>query len=130
MDPQVTKEIETLEILKHPLIPRLLGSGYFKELGNAMVLEPVGTLISELKGSISMEETRDLMENVNEALQFAHSKRYLHCDISPNNIVVADKRAVLIDWGIAMLQDGIGLSKCIGTSLYSSLAVLFVPFCE
>ena len=62
------------------------------------------------------------MKEVNDALCYAHKKDTLHCDVSPNNIVVANDKAILIDWGIAMDSNVFPLSHFTGTSAFS------VPF--
>jgi serine/threonine protein kinase len=122
-DHQVVNEIDKLPFLDHPSIPKLIASGHSKELGHIMVVEPLGTPIQELK-----ERTSDLiwkfMKEVNDALCYAHKNDTLHCDVSPNNIVVADEKAILIDWGIAMNLDFIALTQFTGTSAFCSLPVL------
>lgn len=35
------------------------------------------------------------------ALQAAHERRIVHCDVRPQNVVWAGGRAVLVDWGVA-----------------------------
>jgi len=122
-DIQVTTEIVTLQYLKHSSIPRLVASGHFPEIGNAIVMEPVGIPIEEFKNDPA-EKILKLAKEVNEALRYAHEKLMVHCDVSPKNIVVADGKAILIDWGIAMDLGIYGITNWIGTSSFCSIPVL------
>jgi serine/threonine protein kinase len=121
-DDQVRNEMSKLPFLDHPSIPKLVASGYSEEMGHIMVIEPFGIPIQEQ--SKTPEETLKFMKEVNDALCYAHKKDTLHCDVSPNNIVVANDKAILIDWGIAMDANVFPLSHFTGTSAFCSLPVL------
>jgi serine/threonine protein kinase len=121
-DNQVRNEMNKLPFLDHPSIPKLVASGYSKELGNIMVIEPYGIPIQELPST--PDETLQFMIEINDALCYAHQKETLHCDVSPNNIVVSNGRAFLIDWGISMTSNVFPLSHFTGTSAFCSLPVL------
>ncbi len=121
-DSQVSNEMNKLPFLDHPSIPKLVASGYSKEMGNIMVIEPYGIPIQEL--SRTPDETLQFMTEINDALCYAHKHETLHCDVSPNNIVVSNGRAFLIDWGIAMISNVFPLSHFTGTSAFCSLPVL------
>jgi len=46
------------------------------------------------------------LQTVAEAIAYAHRRLVVHCDIKPANVLVdADGRAMLLDFGIAQLQD-------------------------
>jgi serine/threonine protein kinase len=46
------------------------------------------------------------------ALEFAHSRGVLHCDIKPANIMVGDYDQVyLMDWGVAMLRQEVPMTE-------------------
>lgn len=50
----------------------------------------------------SIHERLQLFRSVCEAVQFAHSKTVVHCDLKPSNILVkADGTVKLLDFGIA-----------------------------
>jgi serine/threonine protein kinase len=111
-----------LPFLDHPSISKLVASGYSKELGNIMVIEPYGIPSQELPST--PDETLQFMIEVKDVLCYAHQNEILHCDVSPNNIVVSNERAFLIDWGISMTSNVFLLSHFNGTSTFCSLPVL------
>jgi serine/threonine protein kinase len=105
-----------LPFLDHPSISKLVASGYSKELGNIMVIEPYGIPSQELPST--PDETLQFMIEVKDVLCYAHQNEILHCDVSPNNIVVSNERAFLIDWGISMTSNVFLLSHFNGTSAF------------
>jgi serine/threonine protein kinase len=110
-----------LRTLEHPSIPKLVASGWDENIGDVMVVEPVGIPI-EMQAS-NPAETWNYLKQVNDVLCYAHEQQTYHRDISPNNIVVADDRAILIDWGIAKTGQH-QLQQRVGTSAFCALAVL------
>lgn len=128
-DTQVQNEIDKLQYLEHPSIPKLLAAGHIEELGYAMIVEPVGVPIKELPNN-SVDQIWKYMEDVNDALCYAHEKETFHCDVSPKNIIVVDEGAILIDWGIAIDFTFNKLTKWMGTSSFCSLAVLKLRFAQ
>jgi len=55
--------------------------------------------------------------DVLDALEAAHTKNLIHCDVRPSNIVIADDdKAVLIDWGISRNKHEF-ISRC-GVAAY------------
>ena len=81
---------------------------YFEENGTAyFVMENVRgrslkQYVKSCGGRISWEETWDLLMPVLEALSEVHSKKIIHRDIKPDNIIITEEgRAKLIDFGAA-----------------------------
>ena len=63
-----------------------------------------GDLVQWLKRGLEIEEVLQITEAIASALQFAHSKGYIHRDIKPNNILFReDHSPVLTDFGISRL---------------------------
>jgi len=55
---------------------------------------------------MGLAETVDVVIEVAEALNYAHTHRIAHCDIKPENIVLGDFGEIfLLDWGIAKVLD-------------------------
>jgi serine/threonine-protein kinase len=78
------------------------------------------------KGPLSLEEARTIAREVGAALQYAHERGFVHRDVKPGNILCADGRAVLSDFGLAKALSEAGEERLtqsgvvIGTPLYMS----------
>jgi tRNA A-37 threonylcarbamoyl transferase component Bud32 len=120
---RVTAEARVLAKLQHPSIVTIY------ELGKASigwpfcVLEKVDgvALRDRLDELLDQEErtqqpcTRERLEllsnlvSIAEALAYAHERRVVHRDVTPNNILLGKRgEATLIDWGIARDLDAPG----------------------
>lgn len=63
-----------------------------------------GDLVQWIKRGLEVEEALQVTEAIASALQYAHSKGYIHRDIKPNNIMFReDHSPVLTDFGISRL---------------------------
>ena len=99
-------EGQTLGQFNHPGIVQVFY--YFEENNTAyMVMEYLkGKTLSELlkqhQGRLSEAKALELITKVGEALKILHQSQFLHRDIKPDNIMLADDgRVVLIDFGAA-----------------------------
>lgn len=73
----------------------------------AMEFHPGGDLKARIREGLEVAEALRITRDVARALDFAHSKGYLHRDIKPDNILFrADGSAVLTDFGIAKATEG------------------------
>ncbi|MGH8492607.1 MAG: serine/threonine-protein kinase [Moraxellaceae bacterium] len=73
----------------------------------AMEYHPGGDLKARLRDGLSVREAINILRDMAKALDYAHSKGYLHRDIKPDNILFrADGSAVLTDFGIAKATEG------------------------
>jgi serine/threonine protein kinase len=105
------REARTLAKLDHPGIIHIHDFGQTAEGHLYFVMEFVdGTDLHQLiHGSgINAEQALEIITQVCDALQFAHSKGVVHRDIKPANILVTrDGRVKLADFGLARpLQTG------------------------
>lgn len=57
---------------------------------------------------MSEAEAINLMQPLLEAVEYLHSKNFMHCDIKPNNIVLHNNEPVLIDFGESLHFDNNG----------------------
>ena len=99
-------EGQTLGQFNHPGIVRVFY--YFEENNTAyMVMEYLrGKTLSELlkqcRGRLTEAKALEHIAKVGEALEILHHAQFLHRDIKPDNIMLADDgRVVLIDFGAA-----------------------------
>ncbi|MGK7945498.1 MAG: protein kinase [Microcystaceae cyanobacterium] len=101
------REAAILESLghKHPQIPQLYA--YFSENNNFYLVQEWidGLTLSQLveqKGTLSSQETRDILAKILPIIDYIHSQRIIHRDIKPDNIIIRhkDQLPVLIDFGV------------------------------
>jgi serine/threonine-protein kinase len=123
------REAAILEDLgRHSQIPTLYA--YFQEDGQFYLVQEwvEGKTLSkkvEQEGRSSESAVRDILKNILPVLNFVHSKRIVHRDIKPDNIILrdADNKPVLIDFGavretmgtVVTSQGGTASSIVIGT---------------
>jgi serine/threonine-protein kinase len=76
------------------------------------------------RAPLPLEEARDIAAQVLDALDYAHKQGVVHRDVKPSNILVRpDRRAYLVDFGIALVLGQRRITKFgtnIGTPEYMS----------
>ena len=104
------REAQTLIQLQHPNIVRLYGLE--QEGARAfMVMDYIDgrslrRAIFDKKRGFTPREALRILAPACAALQFAHAKGYIHCDLKPDNILVsASDQVFLSDFGIARMMD-------------------------
>lgn len=106
---RLTEEIRILARLEHPGLARLIDSGHSDDGDPYLVMEyvqgvPLTDYIAER--NISAGQRIELIIQVARALQYAHQRQVIHCDIKPSNILVTPEgQARLVDFGIAALDE-------------------------
>ncbi len=103
------REAEAISHLHHAHILPALDYGE-QEPWHYLVMPYIehGTLRDLLiNGPLTLEETGALLEQIAEALQFAHNQGIIHRDIKPSNILMRDDHYVyLADFGLAKTLEG------------------------
>jgi dienelactone hydrolase len=72
------------------------------------------------EGTLAPSETMRLMRDVVDGLAHAHRHQVVHRDIKPDNVMIADRHAVIMDFGVAKaMKDALGGSglTSVGVSL-------------
>ncbi len=103
------RERQILATLQHPGIARLLDGGATPGHQPYLVMEHVeGEPIDAYCGrlGLGLAARLRLFQKVCEAVQFAHRRFVVHCDLKPSNVLVReDGTPVLLDFGIARALD-------------------------
>lgn len=103
------REAKSLAKLSHPNIVNILDYGEHEEMPY-LIMEflPGGTLKQQLGQAIPWREAVRMILPVASGLSYAHQNGIIHRDVKPSNILLqATKSAVLTDFGIAKLLEGV-----------------------
>lgn len=102
-------EIVAASRIDHPGVARVRGL-IVEPGGDAILIEDLvdgPSLRSIMKGPIEAERALDLVARIAFALSAIHAAKIVHCDLKPENIVLAGPaHPVIIDFGIALLDPG------------------------
>jgi len=120
------QEAEMGSHLIHPKIVRIIDKGP-TEGTPWLAMELVhGTGLDEylkLKGALGLPESLDIAIDVAEAITYAHAQGVVHRDLKPSNVMLSEKGAQVLDFGIARMTDGVAITAThtfLGTPLYAS----------
>ncbi len=105
------REAQAAGILNHPSIVTVFDIGQDDESQtNFIAMEYVeGQNLKEVLAQgrpLNFEEIGDIIAQIADALDFAHSKGIVHRDVKPANIILLDGRAKIMDFGIAKIASG------------------------
>src|SRR5215471_16935130 len=98
------REARTLASLNEPHIAAIYGLEQFEERRFlVMELIPGETLAARIaRGALSVKEALSIAVQIAAALEAAHDKGVVHCDLKPANIkVTADGQVKVLDFGLA-----------------------------
>ncbi|MEL7189054.1 MAG: serine/threonine-protein kinase [Pseudomonadota bacterium] len=101
-------ERQTLASLNHPGIAKLFDGGETEDGWPYLIMELVEgrslrSWFEEDRPSLGQRLT--VLDQIMQALEFAHSRLVIHRDLTPENVIVdTDSGAKLIDFGISSLQ--------------------------
>ena len=123
------REIQVVGRLRHPHIVPLYDSG--EAAGQVYYVMPYikGESVRERiarSGPFSSDEAARLATEVADALEYAHSQGIIHRDIKPDNIMLDEHHALVMDFGIArglaagQMDSLTGTGLLIGTPAYMS----------
>src|SRR5436309_167708 len=121
------REAQEAGILNHPAIVTVHDIGQDEPSGVSFIaMEYVeGNNLKEILAQgrpLSFDEIGDIIAQVADALDFAHSKGIVHRDVKPANIILVDgNRAKITDFGIAKIATGGNLTttgQFLGTPNY------------
>ena len=117
-------ERQTLAVLEHPNIVRLLDGGTTEEGRPYLVMDYVeGVSIEEYANSrrLNVEDRLELFRQVCAAVHYAHQHLVVHRDLKPGNILVtAEGVPKLLDFGIAKILTPEQSEKAAGLTVAGS----------
>lgn len=117
---QFARERQILAALQHPHIARLLDGGATPGGQPYLVMEYVeGEPIDAYcrRHALGLPARLTLFQQVCRAVQFAHQRLIVHCDLKPSNVLVrSDGTPVLLDFGIARALDRQRVQEIVGSS--------------
>ena len=96
------REARLIAQLEHPNILGLKDASFID--GRFVIVSRLGTqtLSARLKHRVGLATALSYIEQMIEAVAYAHRNRIIHCDIKPENLILmADGRLALTDFGIA-----------------------------
>lgn len=96
------KEARTTSKLDHQNILPIKDASIIDE--RFVIVFPLGerTLDERLRRRMNVEMSLDIIDQILEAVAYAHRRRIIHCDIKPENVILfPDGRVRLTDFGIA-----------------------------
>ena len=123
------REISFLREIDHPRIGRLLDCGESEWLVYYVMSYVDGPNLREHLARVrraALSDTQQIANDLLEALAYAHAKGIVHRDVKPDNIVLSQHGAVLLDFGIARAIAESGTDRltrsgfAVGTSSYMS----------
>jgi serine/threonine protein kinase/DNA-binding SARP family transcriptional activator len=98
------REIQMTAHLAHPNILPLLDSGSVEGLPFYVMPYVAGESLRtrlDREGRLEAGEAVRLAGEVADALQYAHRRGIVHCDIKPENILLEEGHAIVADFGVA-----------------------------
>ena len=116
-------EAHALARLDHPACVRIVDTGRAGDRQYiAMELLEGPTLAEALDaGQLAIPQAIRIARAVLGALAHAHARGVLHRDVKPDNVILAARGAVLIDFGLACLRDEAAVTQagmCVGSPSY------------
>jgi serine/threonine-protein kinase len=114
------REARILARLEHPGIVPVHDAGTLPDGRTWYVMKRVrGSRLDEHASSLSLPDRLRVVQRLCEAVAFAHANGVIHRDLKPENVMVGPFGEVLLmDWGVAKVEDGEARGTVLGTPGY------------
>src|SRR5258708_15697390 len=123
------REVRVIGKLKHPNIVRLHGYGQNnRQPYLAMQYVKGGDLHSMLERErLDLDEVARMLDQIASGLDYAHSQQIIHRDVKPANILLDEKRnVVLADFGLARMDEA-GVGQLTGAGIFVGTPAYMAP---
>ncbi len=109
----LTREFQTLAGLRHPNIISVLDYGYDEQRQPFYTMEYIKdrTDIRQISESINLKDKVNLLIQLLQGLAYLHRRQVIHRDLKPANIMVVDNKVKVLDFGLAVIQQGIDTTQ-------------------
>ena len=124
------REMGIAASLDHPLIVPLHDSGNVGEVLYYVMPYVEGESLYqrlERERRLPLDDALRITHDVAAALGYAHGRRVLHRDVKPDNILLADGRALVADFGLARAIGAADYRKLTETGIILGTALLHEP---
>ena len=121
---QLRDEFRILKQLDNPHVAKVFDIGQITDSGNSyyyLKLEYVeGNVLSNMlqQGRISLRKAQEIVADLLNAVGYLHSRRVMHRDIKPNNIITNGHGTVIVDFNVSKMVESYATSR-VGTPRYS-----------
>ena len=120
----LSKEFALMVGLTHPNIVRTYGHENVPELGECIVMEYVDgrTLADFIAEKPSLEQRKQVVRELVDALSYCHKKQIVHQDIKPSNILITHdgNHVKIIDFGLSDSHEWAILKEPAYTKAYAA----------
>lgn len=120
----LSKEFALMVGLTHPNIVRTYGHENVPELGECIVMEYVDgrTLADFIAEKPSLEQRKQVVRELVDALSYCHKKQIVHQDIKPSNILITHdgNHVKIIDFGLSDSREWAILKEPAYTKAYAA----------
>ena len=98
------REIRINAQLRHPHVLPVKNAEMVE--GGLVVAYPLGdrTLQDRLRSRMSLPTAIEYVQQLLSAVAYAHSRKVMHCDIKPENLILFDDHLMLSDFGLAKIS--------------------------
>jgi len=118
------REARAAGVLSHPNIVTIYDAGQEQGVFYIAMEYVEGETLQEIiaRGPLMVEFATSIVEDVGAALDLAHSREIIHRDVKPANIMIANGRAKVMDFGVARIASSTATATgtVIGTPSYMS----------
>jgi serine/threonine protein kinase len=111
---RLAREVDTMRRVRSPFVAEVLDAdlaGEFPYIVTRYVPGPTLEQMVRQRGRLSSLGLRTLAYGTAEALAAIHAAGVVHRDLKPGNVMLADDRPVVIDFGIAQSGDATRLTQ-------------------